>query len=158
MRTVPGDLKYQPGALTIYMGKPEIPVWKLNGFPSLQSVLQAFPAPVRWESWDESVFCSSSNFRAISGSEALATQASAIPFYDLRRCNFSTIFSLFSWSGYTLWRVVLPPLQMFIVLCLRKRFPPGWDMCANDNHPTWFPLPSTLFSACNLKYLFESLV
>ena len=24
--TVPGDLKYQPGALTIYMGKPEIPV------------------------------------------------------------------------------------------------------------------------------------
>ena len=45
--TVPGDLKYQPGALTIYMGKPEIPVRKLNGFPSLQSVLQAFPAPVR---------------------------------------------------------------------------------------------------------------
>ena len=24
----------------------------------------------------------------------LSTQASAIPFYDLRRCNFSTIFSL----------------------------------------------------------------
>ena len=31
-------------------------------------------------------------------------------------------------------------------------------MCANDNHPTWFPLPSTLFSVCNLKHFFESLV
>ena len=64
------------------MGKPKIPVGKSNGFPSLQSVLQAFPAPVRWESWDESVFCPSSNFRAVSGSETLATKASAIPFYD----------------------------------------------------------------------------
>ena len=83
-------------------GKTGNSSWRINGFPSLQSVLQAFPAPVRWESWDESLFCSSSNFRAISGSEMLSTQASAIPFYDLRQCNFSTIFSLFSWSGYTL--------------------------------------------------------
>ena len=41
---------------------------------------------------------------------------------------------------------------------LTQKISTGWDMCANDNHPTWFPLPSTLFSAINLKYLFESLV
>ena len=29
----------------------------------------------------------------------------------LRRCNVSTLYSLFSWFGFALWRVVLPPCQ-----------------------------------------------
>ena len=32
--------------------------------------------------------------------------------FDLRRCNFSTLFSLLSIFGYTLKRVILPPCQI----------------------------------------------
>ena len=57
--------------LTIYMGKPEIPVGKSNG--------------LRYSIWDasENIGC------------------------DFRRCNFSTLFSLFSLFGCSLKLFIL---------------------------------------------------
>ena len=41
---------------------------------------------------------------------------------DLRRFNFSTLFSLLNWFGYTLQRVVLPPHAITITM----HNSPGW--------------------------------
>ena len=50
-----------------------------------------------------------------------------------------------------------PTTSNFIVLCLCTRFSPGLDMFTNGKPPRIVSLPVTLFSVCNLKYLFESL-
>ena len=47
--------------------------------------------------------------------------------------KFSSFFSLFSWFGYTLQRVVRPSRPLFFVLCLCTRFPPG--VCINGRGP-----------------------
>ena len=44
---------------------------------------------------------------------------------DFRRCNFATLFSLFSWFGKYFVAGCAPTTSNFTLLCLSKGFPPG---------------------------------
>ena len=39
---------------------------------------------------------------------------------DLRQCNFSSLFSLFSTFGYTLYCIVFPPRQFYSFMFMQK--------------------------------------
>ena len=44
---------------------------------------------------------------------------------DLRQCNFSSLFSLFSTFGYTLYCIVFPPRQFLQFYVYAEDFYPG---------------------------------
>ena len=73
---------------------------------------------------------------------------------DLRLCNFSILFSLFSWFGYTLKRLVLHPRQIYSFKFTHKNS--ARVVCVNGKHPRFYPVLQ-LWGFCGFEALYPFL-
>ena len=73
---------------------------------------------------------------------------------DLRLCNFSILFSLFSWFRYTLKRLVLHPRQIYSFKFTHKIS--ARVVCVNGKYPRFYPVLQ-LWGFCGFEALYPFL-